>query len=84
MNARSTNGFGSGHWLSGIMRWALGLMVVLTTGCAELNWNRAIYQGMKFSAEHCEIKQRVDTPPCASLPSREQYERERDALKPAS
>jgi hypothetical protein len=59
------------------------LCLALLAGCADLNWNRSIYQGMKFSAEHCTIKQRTDTAPCADLRSRDQYERERATLKPA-
>jgi hypothetical protein len=57
------------------------LCMALLAGCADLNWNRAIYQGVKFSAEQCTIKQRADTAPCANLPNHDQYELERDALK---
>ncbi len=61
----------------------LALALASMSGCADLRWDRAIYQGIKFSGEHCAIKQRAGTAPCADLPSRNQYERERASLKPA-
>jgi hypothetical protein len=60
----------------------LALALTSVSGCADLRWDRAIYQGMKFSGEHCAIKLRADTATCADLPNRDQYERERASLKP--
>lgn len=56
----------------------------MVPGCADMNWNLANYQGVKFNGEHCTIKPHADTARCADLPNRNEYERERDALKPAA
>ncbi len=53
------------------------------SGCADLRWDRAMYQGLKFREENCVITQRPDAVPCATLPNRDRYERERTALKPS-
>jgi len=54
------------------------------TGCAELHWERAIYEGQRSTAEQCRVTRRVSDPPCPKLPEYDQYEKERASAARAS
>jgi hypothetical protein len=47
------------------------------TGCADLHWERALYEGQRSTAEQCRQTRRASDPPCPKLPAYDQYEKER-------
>lgn len=47
------------------------------TACADLHWERALYEGQRSTAERCRVAQKAYDPPCATLPSYDQYQKER-------
>ena len=54
-------------------------------GCADLNWQRAFYEGQRSTAEQCRQAARASDPPCPKLPAYDQYEKERaSASKPSA
>jgi len=58
--------------------------VLCLTGCADLHWERAIYEGQRSTAEQCRLTRRASDPPCAKLPDYDRYEKERAAAMGAA
>ncbi len=54
------------------------------TGCAELHWEPAMYEGQRSTAEQCRLTRRDSAPPCATLPTYGQYEKERTSVSRAA
>lgn len=53
------------------------ITLVLLSGCADVNWERAFYQGQRNAAEQCRLSRRPADAPCPALPEYGQYEKER-------
>jgi hypothetical protein len=58
-------------------RRAVCFTLVVLAGCADVNWERAFYQGQRNTAEQCRLTRRPADPPCPVLPEYGQYEKER-------
>jgi hypothetical protein len=64
-------------------RRVMFIALLCLTGCADLHWERAIYEGQRSTAEQCRIARRASDPPCPRLPAYDQYEKERASAKGA-
>lgn len=71
---------------------AICVTLIFLAGCADLNWERAFYEGQRNTAEQCRLNRRPADPPCPALPAYGQYQKERaramgsaasDAARPA-
>jgi hypothetical protein len=58
-------------------RQAIFAALLCLAGCADMHWERAIYEGQRSTAEQCRLTQRASNPPCPKLPDYDQYEKER-------
>jgi len=58
-------------------RRALCITLVVLSGCADVHWERAFYEGQRSAAEQCRLTRRPTEPPCATLPTYSQYEKDR-------
>ena len=56
---------------------AVCFTLILLAGCADVNWERAFYQGQRSTAEQCRLTRRPADPPCPVLPEYGPYEKER-------
>ena len=54
------------------------------SGCADLNWERALYEGQRSAAEQCRRARRAADAPCPVLPPYEHYEKDRAAARNAT
>ncbi len=50
-------------------------------GCADVHWQRALYEGGQFGARQCVLTRRSAAPPCAGLPDYDRYEAERSRAR---
>ncbi len=56
---------------------AIVIALLGLAGCADLNWERAFYEGQRQSAEQCRLLRKPADPPCPTLLPYRQYENER-------
>jgi hypothetical protein len=56
---------------------AVCLTFVLLAGCADVNWERAFYEGQRNTAQQCRQSRKPADPPCPVLPEFANYEKER-------
>lgn len=53
------------------------IALVCLAGCADANWERALYEGQRNTAEQCRLTRRPADPPCPVLPEYGPYKKER-------
>ena len=56
---------------------ATWIALLCLTGCADVHWERAFYEGQRNASAQCRLTRRPADPPCAVLPDHSQYENER-------
>jgi hypothetical protein len=58
-------------------RRAVCITLALLAGCADVNWERALYEGQRNTAQQCRLSRKPADPPCPVLPEFANYEKER-------
>jgi len=53
------------------------ITLALLTGCADIHWERALYEGQRNTAQQCRLSRKPADPPCPELPEFAAYEKER-------
>jgi hypothetical protein len=64
-----------------ILRAGLTLVIALLGGCAQMNWERSIYEGVRQSAKQQAQRPGPLTLPDPQLPDAARYEQERARLQ---
>lgn len=57
------------------------LALATLVGCADTQWERAVYQGARYGSVQCQVKRNPADAPCAELLEYRRYERERNQVK---
>ncbi|RQP25025.1 hypothetical protein [Piscinibacter terrae] len=61
----------------------LTLAAALLCGCAQINWDRAVYEGMRESARQSANRPGAQATPDPKLPDYDKYEEERRRVRKA-
>ena len=56
---------------------ATWIALLCLTGCADVHWERAFYEGQRNASEQCRLTRRPADAPCVVLPDYSHYEKER-------
>ncbi|SDN95339.1 hypothetical protein SAMN05216303_101107 [Rhodoferax sp. OV413] len=60
---------------------AIALLAVCLSGCADMPWERSLYEGVRSSADQCRASARPGNAPCPTVPDYSRYEKERSRAK---
>ncbi|MBC7683063.1 MAG: hypothetical protein H7172_12075 [Ferruginibacter sp.] len=57
------------------------VLVFCLSGCASDPWERAVYEGVRSSANQCRLSARPGDAPCPAVPDYGRYDKERNRAR---